>query len=449
MIQRHYDDEAIMSMLDAVPPAADIHFGHCPACSEKMDSFRMVADALRDSATWDQRPVDETPSRSTISVLRAFAGRAAAEDTLAHGQVKVFLAGPRLSWKDVLAAHPEYRTGGMVRRLLTETDRALDTMPIDAVELTALATEIADHLDDRSYEGDAVTRLRGAAWRDHAYALYYTGQFVEAERALQTAERHFASCIVDEYDLARLGIVKALVMRAFERFAEASSVAEASTRVFLRHGDLSRFASAQMAEAHMLFSSRDYAKAAELLAVVEAKMQHSDDVATHARVCGNLAFSLWNLGKPDAALQYHDAAASMFDALGVATEAARVRWLAALMLARAGQVDVAYERFVTVRSDFERLGMTSEAAVVSLDIAEILLTRGDYDQAERTCRWAMQLFESVQVAHTARALTALAFIHEAVRSRKATPAVFSHVRDFIRRVPHEEQLRFAPPPEWQ
>jgi tetratricopeptide (TPR) repeat protein len=332
----------------------------------------------------------------------------------------------------------------MVRRLLAETDRALDTAPADAVELTALAADIADHLEDA---GDPVSRLRGIAWRDHAYALFYTGQFAEAERAVSVADHHFGECLVDEYDRARLGVVKALIFRSFERFAEAGTIARSSTKTFLTHGDLSRYASAQMAEAHLLFSAREFEKAAELLEAVEAKLQHSADTATHARVCGNLAFCYWNLGQPDVALQYHDATVAMLEALDVRTEAARVRWTVASQLVKAGRTEEAERRFREVQSEFARLSMTSEAALVSLDVAELLLARGSFVEVEDVCRSAMHLFESTGLSHTARALTALAFIREAAAQRRATQSMVRHVRDFIRRLPGDEHVLFVPPPD--
>jgi tetratricopeptide (TPR) repeat protein len=443
MIERHYDDDALAMMLEA-EAWSDGHLGDCAECSGRMGSFRLVTDALRDASTWDTRELDGRPDSRTIASLRAFAQSADFEDATAGTYVRTLLAGARDTWKVVLAVHPEFRTAGMVRRLLAETDRALDTAPADAVELTALATDIADHLEDA---GDSISRLRGIAWRDHAYALFYTGQFVEAERAVNIADRHFGECLVDEYDRARLGVVKALVFRTFERFTEATAIAEASKQTFLRHGDLSRFASAQMAEAHLLFSAREFEKAAELLTAVEAKLQHSADAATHARVCGNLAYCYWNLGQPDVALQYHDATAAMLEALDVRTEAARQRWLTASMLAKAGRIDEAERRLRAVREDFVALDMTSEAALVSLDVADLLLARGLFDEVEDVCRSAMRLFENAGVNHTARALTALAFIREAAANRKATPQMVRHVRDFIQRLPHSERLLFVPPPE--
>jgi hypothetical protein len=90
--------------------------------------------------------------------------------------------------------------------------------------------------------------------------------------------------------------------------------------------------------------------------------------------------------------------------------------------------------------------MGSEAAVIILDIAEILLARGDFETVEQICRDAIACFNVAGIPHGTRALTALAYIHEAVRFRTATPKLAKHVREFIRRLPDDVTIVFAPPP---
>jgi hypothetical protein len=128
------------------------------------------------------------------------------------------------------------------------------------------------------------------------------------------------------------------------------------------------------------------------------------------------------------------------------TEAVRVRWNIAVILGTAGRVEEALSRYEDVKRSFEALSMTSEAALVSLDMAELLILRGDYSTVEEICRAAMRSFESAGISYTARALTALALIREAAQSRTATPLLVKHVREYMRRLPQDAELLFAPPP---
>jgi tetratricopeptide (TPR) repeat protein len=228
--------------------------------------------------------------------------------------------------------------------------------------------------------------------------------------------------------------------------AASMSEARRSSETFTRFGDITRFAAARLAEVAMLMASADYESALELLWRLDAQMRHTADANTHARVLGNLGYCYAKLGKINEALRYNDAAAMLFDEIGVRTEAVRLRWTTATVLASAGRIDEAYSRLDHLKEAFDDLVMTSEAALVRLDIADILLSRGQYSSVEAICREAMRSFETSGVTYTPRALTALAYIQETARARSATPALVRHVREYIRRLPQDGELLFAPPP---
>jgi tetratricopeptide (TPR) repeat protein len=446
MIERHYDDETLISLLESGRAVDDGHLPSCTPCAEKADAYRTFADALRERDVWEKRELPTEAVPSTIATLRAFADRMTDEDTLAEGIVAELLAGPRESWMPRLHAHPEWRTAGVVRKLSAATERAIDIMPPDALEMTSLSVEIAEQLDPRSYPSDTVVRLRGAAWRDRAFALYYTGAFSAAEAAVAVAEQHFSSCVVNEYDLGRLGIVRALVLRAFDRFDEASRVAAASTDAFSRFEDLHRLTSARITEAHMMFSRGEFARAEPLLKEIERLLAVTPFAHNHALVLGNLAYCVRKLGKIDEAIAYYEASAALFNDLGVETEATRLSWGVAATLVDAGRHSDAQARMLAILPEFERLGMSSEAAVMSLEIAELFAASERYDDVQLVCRSAMEIFKRAGTAYTSRALTALAFMREAAAHHRATPNMVRKVREYIRRLPAEPNLLFAPPP---
>ena len=446
MVERHYDDEALISILETNRAASDTHLPECLSCSEKLQSFRLIADALRDTATWDARILCEEPVPATIAHLRAFADQMTAEDAQADIILPQLLAGPREEWMPRLMQHPEWRTAGVVRRLIGATVDALMTKPPDGLEMTALSSEIADHLDPTAFPSNTLAHLRGSAWRERAYALYYVGRFVDALSATERAERCIEQCSVDEYDRARMAIVRTLALRAIEHLSTAMETARFSGDVFLRFGDQARLASARIAETHLLASRGEFASAVCVLEKLERATRVTNDTATHARVLSNLGYFYWKLGRTEDALRHHEAAAALFEALEIRTECIRVRWNVASILASAGRYDDALARFTSVQKAFEDSGMTSEATLVSLEIVEIQLTRGEFAEAQEICRAAMRSFEAAGIAYTARALTALAYIQEAAQLRVATPTLAKHVREYIRRLPQDGNLLFAPPP---
>jgi tetratricopeptide (TPR) repeat protein len=437
--EKHYDDDSLIALASA-EFASDDHLSACTPCHERLETFRILADALRDETTWDDRPFHDAPIPETIATLRGFADQMAIEDAEAAMFLPELLSGPRETWMANLHRHPEFRTPGTVRKLLEAVPAARDTMPRDAVELTALATEIADHL------ADATPHLRGAAWRERAYALFYVGDFAAAEKALCASESHFNESCASDYDLARVGIVRALVERGLEKYTTAIGAARQSVRQFRTYGDRTRLASAQLAEVNLLFSRCEYDVAYALLITLRRDLLKFNDLPMYARVLGNLGHCCSKLRRTEA-LEYFDQSAQIFQEIGNESEAIRTRWNAARVLASQGYIAPALTRFRTLASEFERLGMMTAATEVSLDVAELLVTMGEFDKAEQLCRVAIARFKTSSLSYTAAALTALGLMHEAMTNRTATTKLVSHVRDYLRRVPLEPNLLFAFPAE--
>lgn len=447
MVERHYDEDALVTMLDTRAIHSDPHLAACGECSERLHDFRLVTSALRDAATWDQREVDTRPNPNTIATLRAFADTMAAEDTAAEAYLADLLAGPRETWMAKLDAHPEYRTAGVVRGLIAALDAAYHRMPADAVILASLATNIVDHLDSAKYSSNQLAQSKAVAWREHAYALYYVGRFAEVLPSVDRAIAEASRCVVDEYETARINIVRILALKALEKTDDALAIADLAAATFRRFGDDRRLASARLAEAHLLFDRGRYNEAEIKLDPVATALSASGDLETYARVLANLGYACWQAGRlEDAIRQYQHASAILLE-LNIDTERIRIDWNVAAILASVGRPADALERLHLVRREFTRLGMASEAALAGLDIAELLLADGRFAAVAEICREAMRSFTESGVSYTPRALTALAYIREAATLQTAAPVHVRHVRDFIRRLPEDANLLFAAPPD--
>lgn len=446
MIERHYDDEALISLLDSNRAAADTHLPNCPPCTTKIESFRTIADVLCDGDVWDTRAVRTEAVPATIATLRAFANRMTDEDTRAEATLQELLAGAREEWMPRLREHGEWWTAGVVRKLIAASYEKVFSMPPDAVAITRMATAVAAGIDTADHLSDTLARLQGSAWMAHSYALYYVGQFIEAETALAASESHFSSCVINEYELARLGIVRALVLKPFGRVSDAAKAAAASAHTFDRFGDVEKTASAKLAQVHVLFSEDRYTEAERVLVDLERQLATSGTVDTHARVLANLGLCHWRLQKIESAIHYYDCATALLDDVGARTETVRIRWNVAVMLAQAGHVTNACQRLRDLTGEMEHLGMTSEAAIASLDVAELLLAQNHYEEVGEICRSAMVSFELAGLAYTQRAMTALAYIREAADQRRADHKLVQTVREYIRRLPAQPNLLFAPAP---
>jgi tetratricopeptide (TPR) repeat protein len=440
----HLNEEALVELLEQTEP--DPHIAECAECRETLEEYRAITSCLGQEAAWDLRALKDEPVPQTIANLRAFADRMRAEDEAAVPLIAELLAGPREQWMPRLLADAKYRTAGVVRKLMEASDKAVDVMPPDALEITALSTEIADKLDPSAYPSDTVMKLRGNAWRDRGFCLLYTGQFCDVKTTMRRSLDAFRECLIPDYDLARLGVVEALHHRALDEFEDGVSAARESAVVFSRYGDNERLVASSLAEVHSLLKT---GRAREALSLLRPLIVFADSLTTdtYARLFSNLGFCYREIGDLDSAIRHFELASIAFAyADSAQTEPLRLAWNIAILLLNNGQRAEGERRLLELVSRFERHGLASEAVLVRLDLADVYLEAGRFCEVEKTCREAIANFERAGVAYTVRARTALGYLHEAAKKRRITPEAVEHVRSYILGLPSEPTLVFAPPP---
>ncbi|HEY2829105.1 MAG TPA: hypothetical protein VGJ88_03245, partial [Thermoanaerobaculia bacterium] len=163
----HFDEEALIAIAEGLAEQdTHPHLVECSECRESVAEYRSMLASFTDQSTWDVHPIDETPNAATIATLRSFVDRMQQEDAEAAPLVAELLAGPREAWMPRLMADEKYRTAGVVRKLIAAMDRAIDTMPPDAVEIASLACRVAHELTPECYPANALMKLRASAYRE-------------------------------------------------------------------------------------------------------------------------------------------------------------------------------------------------------------------------------------------------------------------------------------------
>jgi len=443
----HYNDEGLIAMLEAGDEEAikrNQHLASCNTCRDGLEQYRAIVDTLGHEAAWDYRELKSDPDPTTVANLRAFASSMAHEDEEAETYVSALLEGARETWMPRLRAHPEWRTAGLVRKLVADAYTALTKLPLDGVEMTSLAIEIADHLVEEVYPKDTVARLRGHAWREHAYGLFYIGEFKQSLGACDRADAELSRCTVDEYDKARVAVVRALSLRPLDRLADTLALSAHSSRTFFTFGDRTRLVTAAISAIHVRFETQDFKGALETLLKLEREIDGGDD-AQRALIASNLGYCYGELGDVVAAIEHFCVAAQIHEKAGSRTGVVRASWNIAGLRARQGEISEALAILSVLRSEFHQLAMHDEYVVCGLELAELLLIQERFDSAEILCREIAAEIQAVGMSSTRCAMTAIVYLQEAVRSRAATPKVARHVRNFIERLPEEPNLLFAPP----
>lgn len=440
MIEQHYDEEVLAGFLGQ--PLDDVtrdrHLAGCALCKRTLQSIRDSAVLLKQPAVWERQSLSTAPRPETMAFLRNVQQTMAAEDAVAESYVALLLAGARETWAARLAEHPEWRTAGMVRKLIAATDSYNFDSPLDAVELTRIMTEIGEALP--SFPGREA--LVADSWREHAFALVVVGSYDAAKAAVGRAEHAAGS--VSEFSRARTMLMRSMVLRSQEDWTGSATMARRAAQDFLRYGDFAKYCSARMTEAVILYDSSQYRRAiavydelrpeyAQLPASTVAKARHNEGLC-HREV-----------GDFEKAEECFVTAIDLCDHLQMGVLRAKARWHLARVFMRRGKYDAALLTLNPLRLEFQELGLAHDLAGVSIDIAESLLALNRPHEVGELCRLAIDYFRDAGLAYSTEAMTALAFLQESASLGRLTVKGIADVRVFVECLPERPGLVYAKP----
>jgi tetratricopeptide (TPR) repeat protein len=434
MVENHYDDEVLIAMLSGDPDsiAQDPHLAACDACRGILENVRLMAGALSDECVWDRRDLSEEPVPETVDLLRATAARMDMEDAEAEHCLAELLAGPRETWMPRLEEHPEWRTAGVVRRLVWRADNEVHAIPLDALEMAKMAVEIADTLRDRN--------LLAAACRACAYDLFFTGHFAEALIWIDRADASLSKVrgTVTEFDAARQTMVRALILDAQERSAEAVDATAESSRTFAEFGDRKRWLYGTYISAMTEYARRNIKAAISLFESLEMPLRDLDDLPTLAGIYESLAFCYSEERRFSEASSRFVQATALLDELGMTAEAVRTRWSMGVMQLHCGNYNLAIKELRASESQLRDLGMLEDSFRASLDVIEAQLAIGQVDGAAAT---ASRVLRDAQTPSLAA--TATGYLRELVNAPEMAQPRIQEVRHDIRLLREHPRLLFA------
>jgi tetratricopeptide (TPR) repeat protein len=439
----HYDEEALFEYVEGASPiAGDIesHVSSCVECSREVAEQRAMAGELASREVWQETPSD-APQRFVLNVS-AFADRARREEEAAGAICDDILSGPPQWWSQRLRNVSGAQSAGVVKQLLERWRNFVQSSPANALQVTALAIQVANALDVAQYPSDYVVKLRAQACRDHAWVLSFMGRHPEAIDYVERAKRLFEQVPLPEYDLARVAAVKATILRHVDRIEEAVALAREAAETFLRFGDETRYVNARITEGAILYERGSAREALDVWLSIDGNTALSEVDAV--RLAHNIGSCYSELGQPERAVEYVQRCVAEFEVLGLETERTRSRWVLGRTLAACGRTLEAIPMLRAAWREFEQFDMISDAGLVALELAEALLIVGTADEVPAICREVITQFNRAGMA--SRAITALSFLREAVAIGQATASLVRHVHAFLRELPNEQPRLFAPPP---
>lgn len=439
----HYDEEALFQYVEGTSPIAseiEVHVSACARCSSEVGDHRELISALASEDVWQQKKPSEPPREFVVNVS-AFAERARREEHEAAALCDEILTGPPAWWPQRLRQAENAYTAGMVTQLLERVGPIMDKeSPAHALQVTAMAIEVANALNVVEYPCDYAVKLRAQAYRDHAYVLSFLGRFPEALSFADRAKELFDQVPLPEYDLARLAVVKATILRSIDRVHEAIALTREAAQTFLRFGDRTRYLNTRVWEAAMVYRAEQIEEALALSLALDAEPDLEQ--STRVRLQHNVGTMYARLNQPVQAIDYLRRAIAEYEVLGMATEKTRSGWQLGQALVAAGKVREAVPTLRQAWREFDEFDMTADAALVALNLSEALLVLGEPAEVPAICREIVARF--TRAGMTSRAMTALSFLREAITLGEATPSLIRHVYAFLQKLP-DERPRLHPP----
>ncbi|HEY0157780.1 MAG TPA: tetratricopeptide repeat protein [Thermoanaerobaculia bacterium] len=344
---------------------------------------------------------------------------------------------PREQWPS-LAARPELMSSGALDRLAALGEE-LERDPNAALAVAELATAIADALPPDSYPRVVIAQLRAHAWKDRARALCYLARYDDALSALDRAQAELLPLGTLAHDQAILDLVRSTVLQHLRRYSEAEALLSECRQVFTDFGDERLYRQCTVACGNLLVRRGDYRAARELL----APLIRDGDPDSIARARFALGWSAIHLGMPEEALEHFRDAQRRSRQRGADLEAVRAAYGAGSALLHLGRLDEAVEKLRYARKELLGHALVEEAGLSALELVEVHMLRGEAEEARTLSATVVREFADAGLSR--RALTALAYLNDAIAASSATPETVRNVHAYITELRHDPARELAMP----
>ena len=373
----------------------------------------------------------------------AFHGQLIAEEKAAAAICDRLLQGPSRWWGKALEAAEGTQTAGMVSLLISRAAEVLPKSPAAALDLADVALRIAERIDIEAYPYDHIVKLRGQALREKAYVLSYMGRYHEAAATAELAGALLQQIPIALLELARLDLVRSDIARNMEKLGQAIDYARRAGETFLQFGSRVSWLKARQFEGVALLAQGRAAEAREVCRSCETYFDLLD-AWTRGATLHNIALASTEIGDREMAAVYFSRAALIFDGLGHRVHSAKCRYGAGKAMLAAG----AYEDAIAVleRSwhELEELEAHGDAVLPALLLAEGLLVVGRAEKVPAICR--MLIDRCSRNSMPSGAMTALAYLREALSRGHASRTLVRSIHDYMRDVTSGEKRPFRPEP---
>jgi tetratricopeptide (TPR) repeat protein len=344
---------------------------------------------------------------------------------------------PPWDWSSLL---PRLLTCGALETLgkLFRHELARDTKRAHA--LAELAVRAAESLPPNEYPAIILNQTKAHAWRDLAYSYRINGNLAECLTKIERAERLVADQPAAIHDLAITQLHKAVAYQELGRFDESLALITEAKAIFEGHHDTASALQCSIAVGTLFYRMRHFRESRDTLRPLLKSEMSSDTRAAVHQCIGFASIEFGDFLEADRSLLR---AISIHSKLKHPVNILRAQIGYGRLLVRRGDLTQGLALLHKVREDFARRELVEEAGVCAIDIVDALVRHDRPEEAEDLAR--VVLYEFVAAGLNTRAVTALAYLTEAIANQEATTATVTNIRDYIvsLRTNPERELRLT------
>jgi tetratricopeptide (TPR) repeat protein len=352
------------------------------------------------------------------------------------------LSGKSDAWPGRLLAERDLKREAIVRALILEGRKVRDGDPVRAERLFATAIPLLAEASDVREEYRAL--LLGTARVEEANALRHRGRFSESLQLIEIAEADLEGRPNCTHELARAWFVRGSVLFKMGMLSEALHWLRRAVSLFTAVDDERRVARVRVVEANILYEQRFLDAACALWRTTLQVFAITRDRRNEGVVWLNLGWCALDMDHAEESKDWLEKARERFERTKHPGELARSRWGLALHEARYGDRASGIAQLQKEQQELSRLGLALDAAMVYLDIAEtLLLPPTKQREAKALCRRLVPLFR--EAGANREVLRALAYLAEAARANRMSPALVRRVRGDAKQAVADHGFAYAMP----
>ncbi len=402
----------------------------CPTCAAEWDAWECEKQAAANDRLGARLPGFLADQLELI----ASAEKCAAEDFR-----RLMTIEPARRLTRVLRSRSRYRSAALVRLLLAESRRAVQSDHDMAFHFADLAFRVADRLTG----SDLTSGLIPLTLAEMANALRLQA---DGRGARELFDRSRAliqlASVNDSTIIARIDHLEANYYLNRRRFAESEKLLDRAKILYGLVGASADVARVDITRTALFLEAGKPLQAMQAAREILQSRAAKEDQRMYLWARINLARALCETKDLRAAKRLLDQDEPLHARLGEPLMHLRYSWIRGKIAATERDLAAATEHFRMVRDGFIAAGVVYDAALVSLDLALACLRAGRPDVVRQLTEEMLPIFASQDIHR--EALAALRLFQEAIQQESLTEALVRDLRDYLLEARCQPDMRFQP-----